>query len=41
MLKEALSTLKEGEMPIIHSDMGFLYRINSWIEIISRTKLIQ
>lgn len=33
MLKEAISTLKAGQKPIIHSDRGVHYRWESWIQI--------
>ena len=39
MLKEAISTLKPDEKPIVHNDRGFHYRTPSWIKIMEDAKL--
>ena len=36
MLKDAISTLKHDECPIVHSDRGCHYRWSGWIDIIER-----
>lgn len=38
MLREAINSLN-GEHPIVHSDRGFHYRTNSWIQIMDKAKL--
>ena len=38
MLREAISSLN-GEHPIVHSDRGFHYRTNSWIQIMNDSGL--
>lgn len=38
MLREAINSLN-GEHPIVHSDRGFHYRTNSWIQIMDEAKL--
>lgn len=38
MLREAICSLK-GEHPVVHSDRGFHYRTNSWIQIMDEARL--
>lgn len=35
MIKDAINTLEEGQRPIIHSDRGFHYRCNMWLDAIT------
>ena len=39
MLDEAISVLKEGEHPVIHSDRGSHYRWPGWIERVEKAQL--
>lgn len=39
MLDEAISVLKEGEQPVIHSDRGSHYRWSGWIERVEKAQL--
>lgn len=39
MLDEAISVLKEGEQPVIHSDRGSHYRWPGWIERVEKAHL--
>jgi putative transposase len=41
MLDEAITTLKQGEHPIVHSDRGGHYRWPGWIDRMNETKLIR
>ena len=41
MLKDAISTLKHDECPIVHSDRGCHYRWSGWIDIIESAGLIR
>jgi len=41
MLNEAVSTLKEGEQPIVHYDRGCHYRWPGWIKKMNEAKLIR
>lgn len=39
MLKTAISELKEGQTPIVHTDRGGYYRWNGWIELMDKAGL--
>ena len=39
MLDDAISTLKEGEHPVVHTDRGCHYRWPGWIERMEQAKL--
>ena len=39
MLEKAISTLKSGQSPILHSDRGVHYRWESWFQIMERAGL--
>ena len=41
MLTSAISTLDEGEHPIVHSDRGSHYRWSSWLTLIEKAGLIR
>lgn len=41
MLEEAISTLKDNEHPIVHSDRGCHYRWPEWIKIMDKAGLIR
>ena len=41
MLKQAITTLKEEERPIVHSDRGGHYRWPGWIDLMDKANLIR
>ena len=41
MLERAITTLKEGEKPIVHSDRGGHYRWPGWIDLMDKAHLIR